>query len=81
MTSKMERVCEVMTEGEAQKKLFKTLFYLPVSLVLFILGGCWLGVRFGHPAIGGLVGALLGISIAAIGIYVIFISGHKEVKK
>jgi len=78
MTSKMERVCEVMTEREAQKKLFRTFLYLPVPLVLFIVGGCWLGVRFGHPAIGSGVGVFLGILVLIVGVYVIFISGHKS---
>lgn len=80
MTSKMERVNEIMTEPEAQKKLFRTFLYLPVPLVLFIVGGCWLGARFESPAIG-LVGVLLGIAVAFVGVYLIFVSGHKEVKK
>lgn len=79
MIRKMAQIC--MTEEEAQKKLFRVFCYLPVPLVLFIVGGCWLGVRLGHPLIGVLVGVLLGISIAWLGIYVIFTSGHKEVKK
>jgi len=74
-------VGNIMTEREAQKKLFRTLFYLPAPLILFIVGGCWLGVRFGHPAIGGLVGVFLGITVAAVGVYVIFTSGHKEAEK
>ena len=45
MTSKMGRIANTMTEKEAQKKLFRTFLYLPVPLVLFIVGGCWLGVR------------------------------------
>ena len=80
MTSKMERVCEIMTEREAQKKLFRTFLYLPVPLILFIVGGCWLGVRLGHPLAGGLLSVLLGILAAVVGVYVIFVSGHKEAK-
>jgi len=77
MTSKIERVCELMTEPEAQKKLLRTFLYLPVPLVLFIVGGSWLGVRLDHPAIGSLVGVFLGITVVAVGVYVIFVSGHK----
>ena len=81
MTSKMERVCEIMTEREAQKKLLRTFLYLPVPLVLFIVGGCWLGVRFGYPAIGSGAGVFFGILVLVVGIYLIFVSGHREVEK
>jgi len=77
MTNKMERVCEIMTEPEAQKKLLRTFLYLPVPLVLFIVGGSWLGVRLDNPAIGSLVGVLLGITVAAVGVYAIVFFGHK----
>ena len=81
MTNRIEQIGNIMTEKEAQKKLLRTFLYLPVPLVLFIVGGCWLGVRIGHPLTGGLLSILLGITITAAVIYVIFTSGHKEAEK
>lgn len=78
--SKLEEVGNIMTEREAQKKLFATFLYLSVPLVAFIVGGAWLGMRFEHPILGGLLGVVFGIAWAVAGLYLIFVFGHKGVK-
>ena len=80
MINRVVKVSKSMTEKEAWRKLFCIFTLLAVTLILFIVGGCWLGAHFGHPAIGSLLGVFCGITSAVAGIYLILVSGHKEKK-
>jgi len=79
ITEKLSQTSKEMTPEEAMVKLAIVVLFVPVPLLIFTLGGIWLDYyKFDTLPLFSVLGVVLGISFASLGVYKIVTHSHRK---